>query len=400
MKSLPFLISFILLNAGILFSQTNVQFNVLGDLGFSIAGDKSHYYYNGIDQDHTAARIKLSQLNLMAKINFDEQWSFNTRLLLERDKDLSFDKFQIPQLNLQWLSKQRKIGLTAGIFTNPFGSFNEKQLSTERNFIGLPLAYSFYVNISDKIGFMEGMGDVNKTTIDGSVQWGSSIIYYGGYSAGTLFSWNIKPAKINWKIALVTGASNLQQRFTDPLNIGLVSRLKTQPAYFWEQGFSISHGSFLRNSEVSNQLNDLGQFRQTIIGTDYKLGYGFFEFSGEVMWAHYKTPIFIFEDNSFESGTDQHPQKLNNVAAYLDVKYEPPFLQGSYFAYRIDGLAFSEMDNSDEPWDNDVLRHSLAMGYHITQNFLIRMMASTQHVDTKKWDQGQRTFQVMLTGHY
>lgn len=400
MKPRPFLISFILLNAGILFSQTNVQFNVLGDLGFSIAGDKSHYYYNGIDEDHTAARIKLSQLNLIAKINFDEQWSFNTRLLLERDKDLSFDKFQIPQLNLQWLSKQRKIGLTAGIFTNPFGSFNEKQLSTERDFIGLPLAYAFYVNISDKIGFMEGMGDVNKTAIDGSVQWGSSIIYYGGYSAGTLFSWNIKPIKLNWKIALVTGASNLQQRLTDPLNIGLVSRLKTQPTYFWEQGFSVSHGSFLRKSEVSNQLNNLGHFRQTIIGTDYKLSYGFFEFSGEIMWAHYSAPVFIFEDNSFESATDQHPQRLNNVAAYLDVKYEPPFLQGSYFAYRIDGLAFGENDNDNEPWDNDVLRHSIAMGYHITQNFLIRVMASTQHVETKKWGQGQRTFQVMLTGHY
>jgi hypothetical protein len=400
MKPRPFLISFILLNAGILFSQTSVQFNVLGDLGFSIAGDKSHYYYNGIDEDHTAARIKLSQLNLIAKINFDEQWIFNSRLLLERDKDLSFDKFQIPQLNLQWLSKQRKIGLTAGIFTNPFGSFNEKQLSTERDFIGLPLAYAFYVNISDKIGFMEGMGDVNKTAIDGSVQWGSSIVYYGGYSAGTLFSWNIKPTKINWKIALVTGASNLQQRFTDPLNIGLVSRLKTQPTYFWEQGFSVSHGSFLRRSEVSNQLNDLGQFRQTIIGTDYKLGHGFFEFSGEIMWAHYSAPVFIFEDNAFESGTYQSTQKFNNVAAYLDVKYEPPFLQGSYFAYRIDGLAFGKINNSDEPWDNDVLRHSLAMGYHITQNFLIRVMASTQHVETKKWGQGQRTFQVMLTGHY
>lgn len=400
MKFLPFLVSFILLNAGILFSQTNVQFNVLGDLGFSIAGDKSHYYYNGIDEGHTTARIKLSQLNLIAKINFDEQWSFNSRLLLERDKDLNFDKFQIPQLNIQWLTKQRKIGLTAGIFTNPFGSFNEKQLSTERNFIGLPLAYSFYVNISDKIGFMEGMGDVNKTNIDGAVQWGSSIIYYGGYSAGTLFSWNIIPAKINWKIALVTGASNLQQRFTDPIHIGVVSRLKTQPTYFWEQGFSVSHGSFLRKSEVSNQLNDLRKFRQTILGTDYKLGYGFFEFSGEIMWAHYSSPVFIFEENAFESGSYQSPQKFNNVAAYLDVKYEPPFLQGSYFAYRIDGLAFGKENNSDEPWDNDVIRHSLAMGYHITQNILIRIMASTQHVDTKKWDTAQRTFQVMLTGHY
>ncbi len=163
MKTSPFYILFLLLHVTcILFSQTTVQFNALGDLAFTMAGSSSHYYYNEIDQNHTDARIKPSQLNLITKIGFSDRWNFNARLLLERDKDIKFDKFSIPQLNLQWLSEKRKHGITAGIFANPFGTFNEKQLSIDRNFIALPLAYSYYVNISDKIGFMKGMGDITK----------------------------------------------------------------------------------------------------------------------------------------------------------------------------------------------------------------------------------------------
>ena len=402
MKTSPYYISFLLLPISVfLFSQTTVQFNALADLGFSMAGGKSHYYYNEIDQNHTDARIKLSQLNLITKINFSDQWNFNARLLMERDKDINFDKFSVPQLNIQWLSEKKKYGITVGIFTNPFGSFNEKQLSTDRNFIALPLAYSYYVNVSDKIGYMAGMGDIDKVKIDGAVQWGTTMLYYGGYSAGTMFSWNIKPTKINWKIALVTGASNLRQRFTDPIHFGITSRLKIQSAYFWEQGISISHGSFLRNSEVGNQLSDLRKFRQTIIGTDFKLGQGFFEFSGEIIGTFYKSPLFISDTNTFETKSESNPLKLNNAAAYLDVKYEPPFLQGSYLAYRIDGLTFGDLENTAiNSWDNNVLRHSVAMGYHFNQHILLRLMASTQHVDNKKWDKTQRTFQAMVTVHY
>ncbi len=119
------------------------------------------------------------------------------------------------------------------------------------------------------------------------------------------------------------------------------------------------------------------------------------------MGAFYKSPHFISEDHSFESNTEQNPLKLKNIAAYLDVKYEPPFFQGSYMAYRIDGLAFGKMGNANNnSWDNNVFRHAVALGYHANRHVLLRLMASTQHVDNKKWDKTQRTFQAMLTVHY
>jgi hypothetical protein len=398
-RSLLLIFFIVMLFCNNVFSQVITTFNAVADIEFSMAGKNSHYYYNEIDKDHVDPRIGIAQLNFINKIKFNKQWSLTTRLLLERDKGQKLERFVVPLLNLAWLSKNRKFGITLGSFTNPFGSFSKKQLSVDRNFIGRPLAYSYHVNISDKIGFVDGMGDIAKIPIDNTVQWGTTNIYYGAYTTGALFSWNIKPAKVNWKLALVNGASNVQKRFTDPMHFGVISRLKIQPTYFWEQGFSFSHGTFLLESEISDQLDDLKDFSQTIIGTDYKLGFGFFEFSGEAMLVYYKVPQFNDDNQQFETEDGNMAYDLSNFTAYLDVKYEAPILQGSYIAYRIDHLRFNNSDQN-QSWDNKVLRHSVAIGYHIHKNILARVAVSTQQIDNKEWDKTQGTLRVVLTAHF
>jgi len=385
-----------------LLAQPTLQWNALLDVEMSKGGAQSHFYYNEIDANNKDARIGFSQLNLIGKLSITTNWHLNGRFLLERDKGQQLDKLVVPQLNLQWLASKRTIGFTIGSFINPFGSFNEQQLSIDRNFIGLPLAYSYYVNISDKIGFAENLGDIANISIDEERQWGGTNLYYGGYSTGALFSWTIKPSKINWKLALVTGAANLQKRFTNPLHLGIISRLKIQATYFWEQSFSFSHGSFLRASEISTPIDQLKKYRQTLLGTDFKLGFGFVEFSGEIIATFYKTPLFLLDENRFQDTSIDTPLQLSNVSAYLDTKYELPFLQGSYLAYRIDRMTFgaSEGYATNSAWDNAVWRHSLAAGYRINTHFLARVAFSTQQVANKNWDKTQRTLRLVLTAHY
>jgi hypothetical protein len=383
------------------YAQTVFKFNGLVDIELSKAGEKSHYYYNEIDQDNIGLRIGVSQLNLMGQLSFNSNWSFNTRLLLERNIGKGLNKVSAPQLNFHWVSNNQKRAFTFGLFTNPFGSFNEKQISTKRNFIGLPLAYSYYANISSKIGYVPDMGDVLKVKIDQDVQWGSSNLYYGGYTGGAMFSWNIKPSKINLKLAIVNGAANKQKQFSSPINFGVISRLKLQPKYFWEQGFSVSHGSFMQESEVSDQLKSLNRYTQTLFGTDFKLGTGFLEFSGELIGSFYKVPHFNSETLLFESKSENDPLKLSSFSGYLDLKYELPILPGSYIAYRFDHLRFGQLeDNTAQNWDNNVLRHSLAFGYHLNQYVLARIGVSTQQVENKSWNTSQGVFRFVLTAHY
>ena len=119
------------------------------------------------------------------------------------------------------------------------------------------------------------------------------------------------------------------------------------------------------------------------------------------MGSFYKVPKFIGDDMLFETGTYGNPSTLSNLAAYVDVKYEMPFLQGSYIAYRVDHLRFGRLDESfDQNWDNNVLRNSIAVGYHINQYILARIGVSTQQIENKNWDKKLGTFRAVITAHY
>lgn len=382
-------------------SQSVLELNALADVEISTGGEKSHYYYNELDNEHLDFRLAMSQLNLIGSWSFDNNWSLNTRLLIQRDKGRSFDNFSIPQLNIQWLSNRRKVGLTVGRFINPFGSMNDKQLSTDRKFISNPLAYSYYTNISTKIGFHSDLGDVHKISIDNEIEWGSSHLYYDGYSTGLMFSWNIKPAKINWKLAVVNKASNVVEQFPDPVQLGIMSKITFRPNYFWTQAFSFSHAKFMETSDLNTQLESLGKYTQTLIGTDFKIGKKYIELSGEFIAALYKTPQYNVELNDFVNQTNTTPLKLNSFSAYLDLSYELKWLPGSYLAYRIDHLNFGNLSTgTDLSWDNDVWRHSLAFGYHINPYVLVRAAVSRQSVDNKPWDKKQDVFRLVITAHY
>ena len=162
----------------------------------------------------------------------------------------------------------------------------------------------------------------------------------------------------------------------------------------------MSYGTFMQDSEVSDLLSDLRAFTQTIIGTDFKIGSGYFEFSGEAMVSIYNVPQFDGERNMFKLSGNSDIVNLSNFTTYLDFKYELPIIQGSYAAYRIDYLAFSKQNGGRQHWDDNVLRHSFALGYHITRYLLLRATASTQQVDNKNWNKTQRTLRLVLTAHY
>jgi hypothetical protein len=398
-------------------AQVTYSFNVLADFEVSKAGEESHYFFNEINRAYTKPRAGISHLNLINHVKLDSSWSFHTRLWMQRDKGIgqifysdntkedelfsipNKDGFSIPELNIQWLSSTRKFGITVGSFINPFGSFNKKQLSTQRNIIGLPLAYAYHTNISPKIGFAPGMGDPVTIKVEDEPQWGTTQLYYGGYTTGAMMSWNVKPGKVSWKLALVNGAPNANQEKIIPKfhNWGLISRLKIQPTYNWEQGFSVSHGTFMQESKVSGLLDNLRSYSQTMVGTDVKLGSGFFEFSGEVIGAIYRVPEFKYTDTSFVNGGD--PLTLSSLSAYGDLKYELPFLQGSYVAGRLDYLKFSDYLSGN--WDNQVWRFSFACGYHINQFLLARIAVSIQKVPNRTdWKGNQNTLRFVLTAHY
>ncbi len=369
------------------------------DLELSHAGSRSHFYYNGIHRDFTDWRFDIDQMNFLAAFQFAEEWKIGTRLLLNQKLGQDIYRLQLPLLNIQWLPSESDFSFTVGRFINPFGSFNDKPLSKDRTFIGVPLAYGYYTNISDQIGFVQGMGDSARIPVEGQVQWGTTNLYYEGYATGLKLDWAVQAGKTHFELALVNGASNLESNSTDPLHFGIISHLATRFTYFWEQGFSAAYGTFLQENDISRDLG-LYDYHQILLGTDFKFGFGFFEISGEGIAAFYRTPTYDVKAQDIDS---EKNLLLHNFSVYLDIKYSLPFLGGSYLAYRIDNLVFGQLDssrNTNDKWDQDVVRHGLAVGYKINPYLIIRGTASTQSVKNKPWDQHQRVFRLMLTAYY
>lgn len=380
------------------YAQISLEVNANVDVELSKAGAISRFYYNEINREKTDWNLNFQEINLLTKIILNPEWSVNTRFTLQRKYGRTFNVFRIPVLNLQWKPTDKAYSLQLGRIINPFGSFNRKQISTERDFIGRPLAYQYYTNISYRLGYRPQLGEMQDPALE-SPDWGSPISNYQGYASGLLFDWSITPGKLSWSTALTTGAANINDVFTQPLHLGLSSRLKYQIKYFWQQGISISYGGFMEEDDRVPDAEGLNNYTQLLIGTDYKLGFGFFELSGEAIFARYTVPEFSYVSTYFNLN---QLHQLNAFSSYFNLKYEPPFLSGSYIAYRLDGLWFGNNDSIPEArWDNGVVRHTIAGGYRLTHYLWLRGSVSTQITQNfSHWNDQLGAFRLLLTAFY
>ena len=375
-------------------AQIKFEANGSFEMELSKGGEKSHFYYNGIHAKHKDWRFAPSEANLILNAIINESWSLNSRLLLNRKDGTSFDNLRPALLNLLWVSESKKYEMTFGRFINPFGSFNHNQLPKDRSLIDLPLPYSFYTNISNRVGFLQGQ-NWNTILVDDQLDWGSSTLYYGGYSDGIKFLWNINPEQSLLEISIVNGANLSGSLNTDPINLGFSSRYSYRSSSELKSGVSFSVGNFLENNPLNATLPSLQNFTQTMVGLDFEYGQGYFEIKGEFVGSFYQTPFIISEDNIL---IDELAEKksLSSYSGYIDFRYEPPFLTGSYVIYRIEGIYFGK--DQDLAWDENVMRHTVGFGYKITHYLLLRSSYSYQKVKNRTWD--QTAFRTRITAYF
>jgi hypothetical protein len=362
--------------------MTQTEINGSADFEVSAAGSDSKFIVNEIANEYTNPHLSISQLNLFVFSPINENFSFNMRVQFDTWGSGRLNNLRLTLAMLTWEAENSQISLSVGRYISPFGLYPRRQLAADNLFANAPLAYGYFINISDIKGFWPAAG---RTGVYLSDDVGLTTIYFGGYNTGALATWTIVPDILNLDLGVANAALASQADYTNLGNAAGIIRLGFSPLIFWQQGISVSYGSFLQSDPLNSNYNNLTRFSQLVAGTDLILAYSYFEISGEFIYSKWQVP-------GFDNGTykESSPGKLaiydlENYSAYTDIKFEPPFLTGSYLAFRYDILRFLEYQHPNStsritlnPWDYNIDRYSAAIGYKFARSVLLKIAYSNQ----------------------
>lgn len=405
MNKLYFTTALILISLFYSSSSAQVQINGTFDAGITTGGSGSAFISNGIHGEYRFLHFSIPQVNLLLFAPINNTFFFEARLQSDTWLDGTLRTPRFTLANITYADPEKDYSLSAGRFISNFGFYPSRNLTIDRTFLELPLAYSYYVSMSDVYGFWDNARYQNGYSAEDGIM---TSVYFGGYSTGLKFDWVLSENKALLQTSITTVSAGSGRDYSNLGNLAMTSRLILNPNIFWQFGFSASHGSFMQLSPGENSAvrlnNSLEQYRQSLLGFDFRYGFGFWEVIGEMIFSNWNVPANIAGIGwSFEGSSNKlKTYNLSNVGSNLDIKFEPPFLSASYVAFRVDHLNFlndhpiANNQYGTEDWDKDKIRYSLAIGYKWARNVETKILVSEQ----TPFDNSLYTFRAVLTAFF
>jgi hypothetical protein len=381
--------------------RAQVEISGTLDLSAGKGGKDSNFITNEVNNEYRNLHLSIYQLNFFAFAQVTDNFFVNARLQWDIWGTGSLNEPRITLAMIGWESGESEWILSIGRFVSPFGLYPRRILAADNLFAQAPLGYGYFINMSDERGYWPKAGD---SGIYGPNDVGLTTVYFGGYNTGFLASWVIVPERLNIDLALVNAAPTSQKDYTNLSNRGGIVRLGFQPAIYWQQGISVGYGSFMQRAGVNSLYDDLEQYSQTVMATDLILAHSYFELSGEFIYAFWEVPMFSGTDFIKDETNNLIKFKLQNYSGYIDLKYEPSFFTGYYIALRYDMIGFLNSadlekvsDKNFNPWDNQISRYCIAMGYKFARPVLLKLAYMNQKTANKSPEPEDHTITAILT---
>lgn len=393
-KQLSLLIVLTLFFAPHLFGQVDLGGSL--DLELRTGGSDSKFITNEIAEEFRFPHLSIAQINAFLFAPIDRDFFFESRIQMDTWGTGELNEPRLTLAYLGWEPEGKDYSLQLGRFMNPFGFYPNRTLAINNVFTAAPLAYGYFVNISDKRGFWTKAGDFGTYTRS---DVGQSTVYFGGYTTGLGGTFSLIPDKLTLDLALTNSAPSSPEDYTNLRNIAGISRVGFKPSISWDLGLSLSHGSFMQRDPVNSALRarkPLENYTQSLAGIDFVYQFLYFEIVSEVILSHWRVPRFQNGLFTFQNGNPVQ-YNITNIGSYIDFKYEPPFLTGSYLAIRAENMLFIETDDpvtgESFSWDDDVTRLTIAAGYKISRSILGKVSYS----DQTSFNSSQSSFRVQIT---
>ena len=387
----------------ILAVTVSAQVELNGSVDFEVAygGKDSKFITNEVASEFRRPHLSISQLNLFTFAQISDAFSINARIQWDTWGTGKMNQVRITLAMLTYEPLESAISFSVGRFISPFGLYPKRQLAADNLFAHSPLAYGYFVNVSETRGFWPKAGDSGIYLAD---DVGLTTVYFGGYNTGALFSWILVPELLNLDLAITNAAVSSQADHTNLLNGGGIIHLGFQPVIYWQQGISASFGTFMQRDDINSNLQGLEKFNQIVLGTDIILAHSYFELSGEFIYSMWNVPGFANGTFKESASGELGEFNIDNYSAYVDFKYEPPFFTGSYIAFRYDMMKFLEFDHpatssviTKNPWDTDVMRYSAAFGYKFDRSILLKLTYTDQKLDISGEEPDLKSIRGILT---
>jgi len=368
-------------------SYGQVEISGSVDVAVKMGGEESGYFVNGIHTDFTHFHTRVEEFNLDVFAPLSDNFFIEARTQVKNDAQGKLAPPKLVLANATYSPLDKQYFIQGGKIIMPFGFYPSRQLQIDRTFVDYPMSYSYSIFISRERGWWKGTrGKYVETQVDYGVQ----NIFYGGYTTGLMYGWENDKSTVRLAMAneSITGydASTNQ-------TLGGIARFTHSPSAYFTFGLSATHGSFMHSTAANDSVfseSDLSEFTQTALGGDFQIGFTFFEIIGEATFSNWQVPgLALTEQTGGEidrrylrdNSGDIEKLSLSNLAANIDLKFEPPFFTGGYFAVRYDQMTFFDAD-SDElgsfMWDYDNTRITGVIGYKLDRNVLFKLSLSEQ----------------------
>ncbi len=377
-----------------LFAQ--IEWNGVLDFTASMSGENSTFIGNGIANEYRHTHLSIDQFNLIFYAPVDREMSVEAGIRIDswgtgrlNEPSLSFAVFNYSPI-------EKRSSWSIGRFVTPFGNFHKKQFAFKRTFVTSPLAYSYFTNLSDKRGIWPEAGDSGVYGVD---DVGTTVLGLEGLSTGILYTNKTEYQGSYVQFAITNATPSSIEKWTNQFGIAFTGRFGWWQTEKWEQGISITWGSYMSKDEnIIPHLSNTEKYKQTALGTDWNYQSGLITINGELIWSTWSAPRYNNDTSGFAYDLDK-PTEVKTVTpqlitGYIDIVYNFVYIDNLYFAARAESMKFSRMNDplktNQSSWDKDISRFSLGFGKPINEAVHFKFsycnqMQSNVQTDLKDW---------------
>lgn len=368
----------ILLLLVVLFGTTanawaQLRINGTLDLEAGTGGGDIRFVTSELPYSRQALHLTLYEMNLVAFAPVDEWYSVEAQLRIDSwgDGELHDPKLGIAVFN--WTPDGRGFTLSAGRFTSPIGRINEQLFPVQRTFITKPLAYGWFLNLSDTKG---AWADAGNSGSYGSDDIGVTALGYEGLSTGLHWDWTSDSQRWDLSLAATDAALSTSRAWPNMKSYAVMGRTvyhAGEKSYF---GMSAVWGSWMSQgvAQLPDILTNTTKYRQVLLGTEWGFFFGPLEVSGEGFFNQWNAPLY--GDTAFVvtgvGGTTPFTVHPRLLTGYLDAIWHFKTAHGAWLGMRGDLLRPMKMAlpmSGGEPvWDKMVTRWSVSSGAGLTSN--------------------------------